>query len=145
MEKAGIIMILLILTGCATPYQRIGLSGGYEDTRLGDDLFMVSFRGNGYTSATRVFDMTLRRASEITIENGYSYFTILQSSDTSSTQFYNSGSGQVIGNSVFYNGTSIPVRKAANIMVIKAFKDKPSSIEAIDAATVRQSIVFKYQ
>ncbi len=43
-----VLILFLILIGCATPYQKVGLSGGYSDTRLQENVFTVNFRGNGY-------------------------------------------------------------------------------------------------
>jgi hypothetical protein len=37
------------LTSCATGYRPVGFGGGYSATQLDENLFQVSFRGNGYT------------------------------------------------------------------------------------------------
>lgn len=68
---------LLILSGCASPYQKEGLTGGYSDMRVRDNVFRVSFKGNRVTSEQRVIDLAHVRAAEVTLQNGYKYFIIL--------------------------------------------------------------------
>lgn len=43
----------LIAAGCATGYHARGLSGGFSETQLDENVFEVSFHGNGYTSHGR--------------------------------------------------------------------------------------------
>ncbi len=54
------------LAACATSYQPDGFSGGYSDMKLGENVWQVDFRGNGYTSSARARDFSLLRAAEIT-------------------------------------------------------------------------------
>ena len=73
MRKA-IILLVFFLSGCITPYQKMGLGGGYSDMALSEDTYKVTFRGNSDTSQEYVQNMLLRRCAEITIQNGYKYF-----------------------------------------------------------------------
>lgn len=59
--KIAIILTLLALSACATPYQQVGFKGGFSETRLSENVFKVNFRGNGYTNKERVSDFTLLR------------------------------------------------------------------------------------
>lgn len=68
----------LCVAGCATGYHASGLTGGYLDKRLRDDVFQIAFQGNGYTSKDKAKELVLLRASELTIANGFKYFVILQ-------------------------------------------------------------------
>jgi putative transposase len=43
-------LIPLLLDGCATPYQKMGLRGGYSDAQIDTNTFFIEFRGNAYTS-----------------------------------------------------------------------------------------------
>jgi hypothetical protein len=63
--------------GCATPYQQSGYRGGFTETRLAPDIFAISFAGNSFTSPERVSDFALLRAAELTLNNGYNRFTLL--------------------------------------------------------------------
>lgn len=73
--------ILVLTSGCsmATPYHREGgfHSGGYSDAKLMDGVFNVCARTNQHTlwrDTSRQY--ALRRAAEITLEEGHRYFAI---------------------------------------------------------------------
>ena len=83
-------LVLLILSACATPYQSVGLAGGYRDVRLAPDLFRVSFSGNGFTSAQRSYDFALLRAADLALSRGFTHIALVdESSDQSQSQYYN--------------------------------------------------------
>jgi len=75
---------LALLAGCATPtpYQPLGAgsraSGGYSSVRIAPNRFMVSFAGNSLTSRQRVETYLLYRAAELTVEEGYDGFAIVE-------------------------------------------------------------------
>jgi hypothetical protein len=71
------LFVFFLLGGCATPYQSVDLLGGFSETQLAPDSWTITFRGNGYSSRERVTNFTLLRSAEITLENGYSYFIIV--------------------------------------------------------------------
>jgi hypothetical protein len=75
---------LLALSACATtstPYQPDTTSqrvlGGYSEQRLGDNRFKVGFHGNALTSRERVEGYMLYRAAELTVQNGYDWFRVV--------------------------------------------------------------------
>ena len=74
---------LSLVTGCmtATPYQPDisgqAVSGGYSDERLSENQFKVNFSGNTLTSRDRVEGYLLYRSAELTVQNGYDYFVIV--------------------------------------------------------------------
>ena len=54
MKKTIVLLILAILiSGCATGYQRQSWTGGYSNLKIQDDIFKVRFKGNGYTHRRR--------------------------------------------------------------------------------------------
>ena len=57
-----------LLSGCLTPYQRVGLTGGYDEVQLAENMYRVSFVGNGYTSSDRATNLCMPRQG-ITINN----------------------------------------------------------------------------
>ena len=80
MTKGKVILFMLalfLISGCSTPYQPEGYSGGYSETRILEDLYLVSFQGNRFTSKEKVESFLLLRAAEITVENDFSHFTII--------------------------------------------------------------------
>lgn len=72
-----------MLTSCITPTpyqpeirgQRI--HGGYSEEQLGDNRYRVTFDGNTLTSRERVEGYLLYRAAELTVENGFDWFRIV--------------------------------------------------------------------
>ena len=83
-----LILCTFLVQGCATGYQKNGMSGGYTETRLGENIFMVTFRGNGFTSSEKASDFALLRSAELALENGYSYFEIVDANSHISTSSY---------------------------------------------------------
>ena len=73
--------ILLACLGCATPYQKVGSNGGYDDFRINASDFEVTFRGNAHTSEETVSKYILRRASELTLQHGFTHFIRLSERD----------------------------------------------------------------
>jgi hypothetical protein len=69
--------------GCttATPYQPEGpgqrVAGGYSEERLAEARYRVNFAGNSLTSRDRVEGYLLYRAAELTVQNGYDWFLII--------------------------------------------------------------------
>ena len=45
---------VLIGTACATPYQPLGMSGGYTDFEIQDGTYYVAFEGNGFIGRPEV-------------------------------------------------------------------------------------------
>lgn len=76
----------IIVSTCATPYQRqgfftrSGIDGGFSEERLkslGDNIYRVSFRGTQYSTKETVQTYWLYRCAELTLELGYEGFEIL--------------------------------------------------------------------
>lgn len=68
--------VLVVLFSCTT-YGPDGAMGGYSDFPLGGGRYKVSASGNGYTSEARVRAIALKRAAELTLEEGRKYFYII--------------------------------------------------------------------
>ena len=64
------------IAGCATTYQHNGLTGGFDERKVNDSAYVVSFRGNGYASSDRVWYFWIYRCAELTRQSGYQLFTI---------------------------------------------------------------------
>jgi hypothetical protein len=65
------------LAACATQYTPEGLTGGFDITELGQDVYRVKFSGNGYTTRETVQVYWLYRNAELDLEKGYAGFEIL--------------------------------------------------------------------
>jgi len=70
MKRCFLLVLLVLLAGSATSYQPKSFSSGYSETRLREDVFRVSFNGNGYTGRERAADFSLLRSAELALENG---------------------------------------------------------------------------
>ena len=84
---------LICILGCrATPYQKLGTTstGGYSDKRISDNIFYIRFIANSNTPARVVCRYLYRRAAEVTLENGFLYFTVMRGPDqlTERREFY---------------------------------------------------------
>ena len=148
-----------LATGCMTPYQPLGYTGGYTDTQLGENVFRITFRGNVEVSKDRAADYSLLRAAEIALANGFRYFVISDSkvesnifTYTTPTQSSTTGSAHVIGNSVYGSTTTTTTGggvgtgstpSATNIIL--CYKEKPDVTGIVfDAEFVAKSIRKKY-
>jgi hypothetical protein len=97
-QKIVTVLFIIILAGCVSPYEKLGLGGGFSDFALTDGTYKISFRGNGYSSAELVQNYLLRRCAEITLQRGYKYFVIL-GANTSTKRFAWTTPAQIQSNS----------------------------------------------
>ena len=154
-----IAIVAIVLSGCATPYQRVGFTGGYSETQLGDNIFQVSFRGNGYTSRDRASDFALLRSAELALEHGFRYFVIIESKQgakietyTTPSTSYTTGSAYGYGNYAYgsattttYGGQTYFISKPRATNTILCFKERPEINGLVfDAEFVTKSIKKKY-
>jgi len=83
MRVVTILALAVVLSGCVTAagtsYGPAASSKGfgYEDSRIEDNRFRITFRGDGATSVDIVEDFALLRAAELTLENDYEWFRIV--------------------------------------------------------------------
>jgi len=107
------VLVLASLSQCVTAYQATGFTGGYNETQLDSNVFVVSFKGNGYTSSTRAADFCLLRCAELCKQNGYDYFVIVDSDSytktvttTSPTSYNSNYTTNTYGNTTYLSGTT---------------------------------------
>jgi hypothetical protein len=118
---------------CATAYQPRGFTGGYDEAQLGENVFRISFEGNGYTSSVTAADYALLRSADVTLERGFKYFAISNNASPVST-----GGGTV-------NGHGWVVSSPSTINMIVCFKEKPEgTLLVYDAKEVRSALRGKY-
>ena len=72
------VIIILIISGCSTPYQPKGLLGGYESENIFNNNYRVSFTANQHTKISAVRESLIKRCAEITVKNGFSFFMIYE-------------------------------------------------------------------
>lgn len=79
LTAAACLAAVLSLSGCATAYQSEGFTGGFADVEQSHNSYLVTFAGNGYTSADRATDLAMTRGAELTLMHGYKYMVVFQS------------------------------------------------------------------
>jgi hypothetical protein len=125
MRTALVAVAALALAACATPYQKMGFRGGYEDTRVDETTFIVEFSGNAFVSRGTVDTYIHYRCAELTLEAGYDYFVVLK--DVAGGGMYGTAS---------YGSVSVS-EKPASTVHIKIFKGKkPDDPYAYDAREI---------
>ena len=150
----------VVITGCATAYQPGGLTGGYESTQLDENIFRVSFRGNGFVSSTKAADYTLLQCAELCKGAGYSYFQIIESekhikrstsqigpgSETTTTtgRISSSGSFRAESKTTTRTPTVINIAKPSVENTIICYKDKPIEGVSYTADFMIKSLKQKY-
>jgi hypothetical protein len=152
MRKAIVpILLSFLIVSCATTYQSKGLFGGFSETQLDTDLFTVIFQGNGYTSSERASDFALLRCADLSAENGFSYFKIIDSQSNIKTTYtvstdtnFNASS---YGNTLYGNATSTTNIKTTERpiihMTVRMLKEKTEG--AYSASFIAKSIRGKYK
>lgn len=158
-------------SGCATPYEPESVMGGYSHTRLSENIFTVTFRGNGYTTRERATDFSLLRSAEIGIANSYDYFIIIgmekytdDSTFTTPTTSYTSGYGSSYGTvnmygdygryrgttfgsvtTTTYGGQTFLIAKPTTSNTILCLNEKPEGNPFVfDAGFLAKSIIRRY-
>lgn len=121
---------------------------GYREQRLETERFRVSFRANPDLKGPQVEDMALRRAAELTVQNGYQWFHVVTRSTElvggsyqkggptigvgGSTGTYGSGLG--VGLGFNFGGDSRQYQSTLEILMGRG--QKPADPNAYDAQQV---------
>ncbi|WP_231568386.1 CC0125/CC1285 family lipoprotein [Novosphingobium malaysiense] len=85
MLATGMTALSFALAACSTmgstPYQPLSATspaaGGFSEMRIAPDQYRVTFAGNRLTSRETVESYLLYRAAELTVEQGYDWFAIV--------------------------------------------------------------------
>ena len=152
---------ILGFSGCATDYKARSLLGGFSETQFAENVFEVQFEGNEFTTMERATDFALLRSAEISLQHGYPYFAILDTSQCFDTSTYitpptSNTTFNVNGNASYASGTATTTYQpggettvSRSPIVLKTITClKAPSAEAAftyDAAIVLQSIRSKYR
>lgn len=146
----------LMLTGCATPYQKGGRFG-YRDSQLQENVFSVSFQGNGKCEPQDVQDYTLLRCAELCIQNGYKYFALNSTGAGAKRGVYNTGGSattygtmNTIGPTTYGNfntygspGFAMPIHHPNYSAIVTCYREKPEQ-EVFDAEYLGRSVAEKH-
>ena len=148
MKKLAVVLVMLLLSACATPYGKYGITGGYNDSRIDENTFSISVTANGFTNQQTASMHALYRAAELTAENEYDYFVIVNDTKNptgmimttpgSSRTTINSYGSTATARTTYNAGTAIPIVFPNSTIVIKSFKGtKPADASnAYDARSI---------
>lgn len=156
MKKIFLSLLVIYLSGCATSYQKMGFSGGFEETQLAPNVWKVHFAGNGYTRSSRAEDMTLLRSADITLQNGFSYFVLAGSNSSTDYSSYTAPSTSVTNVNMYgnsgtgttntYGGGTHIISKPSTTNTVVMYKTKPEMPTIIyDASFICSSLGAKYE
>jgi flavin-binding protein dodecin len=145
--------LILLVAACAspTPYKPATKAGGagYSDTRIETDRYRVSFSTSA-GGAQAAQDMALRRAADLTLQQGYDWFEVTQR-DTDVNRNSGSSFSLGVGGASFGRSSATGVGASVGIPVgagpaatasleIRMGKGaKPTSSNAYDARGVQAS------
>ncbi len=86
---ATCIAILISLAACTT-YQPDGIGGGFSETPLAKNVYQIHARGGSSANAGLVRNIALVRAAELTLNNGFHSFIVLEQENRTETSTYTS-------------------------------------------------------
>jgi hypothetical protein len=147
--------MLAMLAGCVepTPYQPAVEGYGYSDQQIEDNRYWVRFAGNHLTPAGTVQNYWLYRMAELTLDNGYDYFIMVDRNLDRSTTYegtahcdcpvYYTEDGDAVGGggSVSSYSASPSDRYTAFADVVMVEGEKPAAdVNAYDARSVLRQL-----
>ncbi len=71
------IAAILTFAGCATTYGPAGVTGGYQEKELENNVYQISFAGNSFISKEKINDFGMFRCAEFSLEHDKPYFEML--------------------------------------------------------------------
>lgn len=152
--------VVSVFIVCSTPYQRESALGGYSETPYENNIWLVSFRGNGYTGKGQVHDFVILRAAELTLENGYSHFIVINAKNgnevinlpimpgsiqTQGTMQKNGNFYNYQENSTYQAPQTIPIQKHERSILIKMGTNEGLFLKGLDAKLTRNRLASMYR
>jgi hypothetical protein len=146
-------LALAACTTAPTVYQPAATSQamGYRDLKIEDDRYRVSFRSNADVQGMALDDLVLRRAAEIALREGRTWFLVVNRSNDLVSGYNRGGTSVGVGGSSGSYGSSVGVgigidlspdsRKYESTMeILLGSGAKPSSPDAYDAQAILSRI-----
>lgn len=154
MNRILIALCVLLVSACATPYQPRGALGGFTDTQLDKNTIRISFNGNAYAQRDSVENYVLYRSAEVTVEKGFDYFVVVDSSaevkhgaittpgtyrSSTSAYAFSPGYATATTTGTYTPDQTVPFRKYGATVMIKMFNgQKPENLpNAYDARELK--------
>lgn len=146
-------LVVLALAACTTAPTRYtpalaNSDMGYREQRLEQERYRVTFRANADLKGPQVEDMALRRAAELTVQNGFQWFTVVtRNTELVNGSYRQSGPTIGVGGSTGSYGSSLGLGLGFNLggddrqyqstlEVLMGHGAKPTDPNAYDAQAV---------
>jgi hypothetical protein len=157
MKRLILLALTTSLVACATPYQRQGATGGFDEFPMDADTYTVTFKGNGYTSKEKVQMYLHYRCAELTLETGHDSFAILETENKdrhgqfqrqghstttttgSATAYGNTAYGSATSHTTYTPGQTISYTMPEKSATIRMFRG-PKPEGAFDAREVMRML-----
>ncbi|MGI9507805.1 MAG: CC0125/CC1285 family lipoprotein [Geminicoccaceae bacterium] len=158
------VAVLVLLGACAnpTPYQAASGGYGYTEQQIEENRYRVAFTGNPSTPRETVQNYLLYRSAELTVQQGYDYFTVADRDVERDTRFYSYNYIDDFGyyrsrrsyghrrfyRPTFYTSNAYPVSEyTGSADIVLAEGDKPDddakSYDALDVLQQLQPLILK--
>jgi len=153
----GSALAALALAACATattyaPAARVG-EPGFSETRIEQNRYRVTFAGNSATPKGAVEDYALRRAAELTVQNGFDWFQAVAGGTSAERASGGSSVGVGLGGGSFggrggvgggvglnLGGGGANQRYVSTLEVVMGAGPKPEGANVYDAQGVLNAI-----
>ncbi len=143
MKGNHVLMIMVVtslMMSCAqgpTGYWKLGVGDpytGYSETQIQKDVFQVSYKCNAATTYDVMKGLLAYRCAEITLQNGYDYFIVIEEKDITTEDFWGIGSG----GKRMYDASlqSVNAPGATVLIKLKHGKKPEEDIKAFDAREI---------
>lgn len=145
--KIVLALAAVLVSGCAATYQKAGHAGGFKETQLSENVWRVSFSGNGYTRSERAEDFALLRSADLTLLNGFTYFALANSRNETNVSSYTTPITATTKGSKtrYYGGDTVFVSIPTANNTVVMYKAKPDTAMAFDARFICASLGKKYE
>ncbi len=144
MKTLFVLSLVVLLAGCATPYQSQGLRGGLRVSQVDSDVFTISFTGNAYTQNQRAYDFVLLRAAELAIDHGMTHFSMMSNQmETRSTVASMPVYGYAGGGDYGFQQRTYTQHRPTAMLMVRIHNDETSEM-ALDANMVAANIRAQY-
>ena len=132
-------LFILLLAACAKPLQPDNYETHISSSRLGTDSFIVSY--SGQVTDGQVVDLALLRSAELSLQNGFNYFIIVETDN--SAAIYAAAESDGVTEFTLHNGLRLQHSDPGTTNTIVCFKRRPPGFAYV-ALLVKASLRAKY-
>ena len=149
-----LVLLFGLLTAC-TGYHKDSVfgGGGFDETRLGENIWNITARGNAFASKKLIANLIMMRSADLAQQNGFSHFafssgstdtttSVTSSPSTTYTSGYVNPSGSFNATSNTYGGGLNFYAKPSAENTVVMFNGNPNNINGVvyEAAFVCESV-----